>query len=74
MTYKNVFSEVYSMASSQAHSLFVALDHESVISVILDGGVYWTEQNAYSKGLNKLQHKQLAKIMKNNFNATYLYN
>ena len=73
MTYKNVFTEVYNIALAEAHSLFVALDHENIISIILDGNTYWTEQNTYSKGLNKTQHKQLARIMQNNFNATYLY-
>ena len=71
---QNVFSEVYNIALSKAHNLFVALDHENVVSIILDGKTYWTEQNTYSKGLTKLQHKQLAKIMHDNFNATYLYN
>lgn len=73
MTYKNVFHEVYNIALSQAHSLFVALDKENVISIILDGSTYWTEQNTYSKGLTQLQHKQLAKIMKENYQAKYLY-
>ena len=71
---KDVFSEVYNIAMSKAHSLFVALDHENIQSVIVDGNTYWTEQNTYSKGLTSSQHKQLAKIMHDNFNATYLYN
>lgn len=70
---KNVFSEVYNIALSKAHSLFVALDHENVISIILDGNTYWTEQNTYSKGLTQVQHKQLAKIMGETYNAKYLY-
>lgn len=70
---QDVFSEVYSISLSKAHSLFVALDHENVGAIILDGNTYWTEQNTYSKGLTKMQQKQLAKIMHDNFDATYLY-
>lgn len=72
--YRNVFSEVYTLAMSKAHSLFVALDHENIVSIILQGKTYWTEVNTYSKGLTVKQQKQLDKIMKDNFGAEYLYN
>lgn len=71
--YKDVFSEVYSIALSKAHSLFVALDHENVISIILDSDTYWTEQNTYSEGLTDKQHQQLANIMASEYGAKYLY-
>jgi len=70
---KDVFGEVYNIALSKAHELFVALDHENVISIILDGNTYWTEQNTYSKGLTKKQHNQLSDIMQDRYNAKYLY-
>ena len=74
MNYKNVFTEVYNIALSEAHELFVALDHENICSVILDGGIYWTERpSVYSDGLTDKQHKQLAKIMRGHFGAEYLY-
>jgi len=37
MKTSNVFHEVYNIAMGKAHSLFVALDHENVTSIILDG-------------------------------------
>lgn len=74
MTFKNVFAEVYDIALSEAHSLFVALDRESISGVILDGNIYWTERpSMYSDGLTGTQHKQLAKIMQKHYNAKYLY-
>ena len=72
--YKNVFSEVYNLAMSKAHSLFVALDKENVTAVILQDRTYWTEQNTYYEGFTAKQEKQLDKITRDNFGAEYLYN
>lgn len=74
MNVKNVFNEVYNIALSKNHSLFVALDKENICSVILDGNIYWTETpSMYSEGLTDKQHETLAKIMKEHFNANWLY-
>lgn len=72
--FKNIFSEVYDIALSEAHSLFVAMDKENISAVMLDGHTYWTETpSVYSEGLTKKQHKQLAEIMNKHYQAKYLY-
>ena len=74
MDYNNVFYEVYRLAETKAHSLFIALDCENIQSIILDNGIWWTEKNTYSKGLSDKQHKQLNKIMQDTYKAEWLYN
>ena len=72
---KDVFYEVYRRVSTTAPTLFAQMDREQICSVILAyGDTYWTERpSAYSDGLSKVAHRQLAKIMRELYGAKYLY-
>ena len=76
---RNVFEQVYLLTQerhgAEYKSLFNALDHENICSVIIDGDIYWTERpSVYSDGLTDAQNKTLNKLMLKEFQAQSLYN
>lgn len=68
---KSVYSELYEQVQ-QGTPLAKRLEYDDW-DIILEDNVFWVERQEHAKNISDKTWKQLKQMMRDNYNATYLY-